>query len=168
MVERQGRVDGFALLDAEELGEPDAAHGEPQMPDDRRLGVAGGARRVDVEEHVVAANLGDVGRRSGGGPEVVQRDCAARERRARGRVRQEADRVGAVDRGQRGERRRVADSDAGSRGSQHVGKSRAGHVRVDERADASQLGHRAQREQKERGVRGQDGARIARAQAGAA
>ena len=86
MVERQRRVDRLALLDPEHLGEADAAHREAQVPDDGRLRVAGRARGVDVEEHVAAADVGDVGLGRRRRPHVVAasgRPAAARRPRAR-------------------------------------------------------------------------------------
>src|SRR5262249_52132883 len=49
MVQGERGVDRLALLDAEHLGEADAAHREAQVPDDGRLRVTRRARRVDVE-----------------------------------------------------------------------------------------------------------------------
>src|SRR5262249_41596436 len=57
VVERKRRVDRLAGLDPEQRGEADAAHREAEMPDDGGLRIAGRPRRVDVEEHVAAAQL---------------------------------------------------------------------------------------------------------------
>src|SRR3989442_14588386 len=80
MIEGERGVDRLARLDAEELGERHATHGEPEMADDCRLRVARGARGIDVEEHVTATDLGDVGLGRGPRPLAERPDIAGKGR----------------------------------------------------------------------------------------
>jgi len=108
VVERQRRVDGLVRLDAQEPGQRDPAHGEAEVAYDGRLRVPGRPRRIYVEEHVAAPDVGDVGLgRLGAVAPALERAHITGERRGRRRVGEEADGMAPGDQVEGGEGGRV-------------------------------------------------------------
>src|SRR5262245_20841348 len=162
MVQRQGSVDRLTRFDAEHLRQAHAPHGEPEVPDDGGLGVPRRPGGIDVEEHVVAADVGDVGLGRLLGSQVVERPHAGRTGGAGGDVGQETHLVAPRDLRQGGEGVGVADSRPGTRCLQHVSEARAADMGIDERANGSELRDRAQPDQEERAVQAEEGDRSSR------
>src|SRR2546428_785290 len=107
-VERERRVDRLARLDAEEPGERDPAHGEAEVAYDGRLRIAGRPGRINVEEDVAAADVGDVGLGGDGAlAPALERADVTGECRAGRRVGEEADGMARSDQVEGGEGGRV-------------------------------------------------------------
>src|SRR5262245_447467 len=162
MVQRQGRVERLTLFDAEHLRQAHAPHGEPEVPDDGGLRVPRRTGSIDVEEHVVAADVGDVGLGRLLGSQVVERPHAGRTGDTGGDVDQETHLVAPRDLRQGGKGVGVADSRPGTRCLQHVSEARAADMGIDERANGSELRDRAQPDQEERAVQAEEGDRSSR------
>ena len=141
----------------------DAAHREAQVADDRGLRIAGRARRVDVEEHVAAADVGDVGlrrrvryaalaERGGTSGGVVVPAGASAWKRTGVRARDLGDAPASAA--------AVADAARRAGRAQDVREPGAGHVRVQERADRAELRDGADRREEEGTVPREDRDRL--------